>query len=153
MPHSRTHPGEEFIDTEWFGYIAIRALVEGRDFRLFLIARRQHNNRRGSPFPHLTNHFVSIKIRKPEVEQDEIGIPSLRFGKSIPPRCDFIESKPMDRQRRPQEPSNFRLVFYHEYCDFLSGHHDSSLRVQVVPGPTMPASLRPVPIRQTAGVP
>src|SRR5262249_8951523 len=131
MPHSRTHPGEEFIDTEWFGYIVIRALVEGRDFCLFLIARRQHNNRRGSPFPHLTNHFVSIKIRKPEVEQDEIGIPCLGFGKTIPSCCDFIESKPMGGQCRAQEPANLRFIFYHKYCDFLFGHHGGSLRPQV----------------------
>src|SRR5215469_11193289 len=63
MPQGGTHPGKEFIDTEWLGYIVIRTMVERRDFCLFLIAGRQYNDRRSGPFPHLANHFISVKIR------------------------------------------------------------------------------------------
>ena len=70
MAKCGTHSREQLVDSERLGYIIVSAQVERRDLRLFLLARRQHEDRDGGPLTDLPNNFGPIHIGKTQIEQE-----------------------------------------------------------------------------------
>ena len=73
MPKRGTHPRKQLVDSKWLGDIIVGAQVECGNLRLFLLARRQHENRDGGPLADLPNNLGPIHIGKTQIEQDDVG--------------------------------------------------------------------------------
>ncbi len=95
MTKRRTHSSEQLIDSERLGDIIVGAQVECGDFRLFLLARRQHENRDSGPLADLTNNLGPVHIGKPQIEQDDVWISRLRLRKPVCSSGRLIEAVAM----------------------------------------------------------
>jgi hypothetical protein len=110
MAQGRSDSSEQFIDAKGFGHIIVSAEIERGHFLLFLLSRRQHDDRRCGPVADLADDLGAIHVRQSEIKENEIGIPGLGFDQSFPTRRGLVNAKAMTRECCPEKTTNFRFI-------------------------------------------
>ncbi|MNI64466.1 hypothetical protein D3C73_1199110 [compost metagenome] len=104
------HPGEKFLDTEWFGHVVIGTAIERFDFLPFAGAHRQHQHRHRGPLAKLAQHLLAVHVRQAEVEHQQIGFAERRLRQAFGAGASLQHLVALGGKADAQELADLRFV-------------------------------------------
>jgi hypothetical protein len=75
----RSNPRQQFLDTEWLGYIVIGSRVERFDLLPILVADRKHQNGHLQPLSNGSTQLYSGHFRHGKIRDYEIRLPAFHY--------------------------------------------------------------------------
>src|SRR5438876_11087733 len=113
MTKRHPHPRKQLAHPEGLRDVVVGARIEGSHLGRLLPLGGEDNDGYHGPFPQSADHLETIHVGKTEIEDDEIGLASLRRLQPLLTRRRLDEAVAVAQQRRPEKASDIRLVFYY----------------------------------------
>ncbi len=114
-----------------FGDVVVRAVVQGCDFVFFAVAHRKNNDRNLAPFAQALENSYAVHVRKPKIQQDDLGVVLGCLGDAFLARGGFQNTIAISFQADPQRR---RIWISSSMTSTLGLRETSSLIGLVLPG-------------------
>ena len=104
--HDGLHAGSELLGAEGLGHVVVGADLQAAQDILFLVARRQHDDRRLGIVTDAAADLEAVNLRQVAVEQDDIralGLPALQRLLSVDGGEDVVPLAPQRIRHQVQQ--------------------------------------------------
>ncbi len=132
QPHAQA--GEQLGVGEGLREVVVRPRVEHRDLVLLASSRGDDDDGSDHPVAQAPRHLESIRVRKPEVEQDEVGVVGCRALERLGARDRLQRAQSVGSQDDAKQLLHRRFVVHDEHQRtgrLWRGHRGISLRGHV----------------------
>ncbi|RMO33309.1 LysR family transcriptional regulator, partial [Pseudomonas syringae pv. pisi] len=150
LPEQRPDSSQKLLNAKRFGHVVVGAGVQCLNFLCLTGAHRKHQHRHRRPLAKLAQHLLTVHVRQPKVEHQQIRFVQRRLSQPLRACGGFQHLVALRHQTDAQKLANLRLVVDDQNGGRLAQADSSSStsgcacsgrnRVMRVPSPSMPSS-------------